>query len=55
MEKVNILDVNMDTILTKEASLQCYLDASLHNAVRSIQKNVEVTKKKLPVQTKLQI
>ena len=55
MDRLHLLDVNMDSLLKRETSLQTYLDASLYNAVRSIQKNVEVTKKKLPVQTKLQI
>ena len=45
----------MDSILKKEASLQAILMHPFHNADRSIQKNVEVTKKKLPVRTKLQI
>ena len=46
---------DMDSILKKEASLQTYLNASLYNAVRSSSKNVAVSKKKLPVKTKLQI
>src|SRR5664280_1915365 len=44
MEKVNILDVNMDSILTKEPSLQSYLDASIYNTIKSPNKNVTVSK-----------
>ncbi|MBZ2165472.1 hypothetical protein [Methanobacterium spitsbergense] len=55
LQRVHLLDRNIDSILTKEESLQCYLDASLHNAVRSIQKNVEVTKRKVEIQQTLQI
>ncbi|WP_048189851.1 hypothetical protein [Methanobacterium sp. SMA-27] len=55
MEKVNILDVNMDTILTKEPSIQTYLDAVLYNAIRSSSKNVAVSKKKVEVQLTLPI
>ena len=49
MEKVNILDVNMDSILRKEPSLQSYLDACLYNTIRSSQENVEVSKKKVSI------
>ncbi len=55
LERVHILDVNMDSILKKEPSLQCYLDASLYNTVKSSNKNIAVAKKKVPVQLKLPI
>jgi hypothetical protein len=51
MEKVYILDVNLDSILKREP-LQCYLDACLYNKVGSSQKNVSVSKKKVPCTTK---
>ena len=43
-ERVHILDVNIDSILTNEP-LQNYLDASLYNTIQSSQKNVAVSKK----------
>ena len=46
MEKVHILDVNMDTLLTKEP-IQAYLDASIYNTIPSSNKNVAVSKKKV--------
>jgi len=55
MEKVHIIDVNMETILTKETSLQTYLDASIFNTIKSSHKNVEVSKRKVEVQLKLTI
>jgi hypothetical protein len=55
MEKVNILDVNMDSILKKESSLQSYLDASLYNTIKSPNKNVTVSKRKVSVQLTLPI
>jgi len=55
MEKVNILDVNMDSILTKEASLQSYLDASIYNTIKSPHKNVAASKKKVEIQLTLPI
>jgi len=53
-ERVHILDVNMDSILKKEP-LQCYLDASLYNTVRSSTKNVLISKNKVSIQSKLLI
>ena len=50
LDKVHILDINMDSILKKEP-IQCYLDASLYNTVRSSHKNVAVSKKKVPSTT----
>jgi hypothetical protein len=55
MEKVNILDINMDSILRKEPSLQSYLDASIYNTIKSSHKNVAVVKKKVSVQLNLPI
>ena len=55
MEKVNILDVNMDSLLKKEPLQQSYLDASLYNTIKSPNKNYEVSKKKLPIQQTLPI
>jgi len=55
MERVHILDVNIESILTKEPSLQSYLDASLYNTVKSSNKNVAVSKKKVSVQLNLPI
>lgn len=55
MEKVNILDVNMDSIFKKEPSLQSYLDASIYNTIRSSQKKVTVAKRKVEVQQTLPI
>jgi hypothetical protein len=54
LEKVLILDRNMDSILKKEP-LQCYLDASLYNNIRSSHKNVAVSKRKVSLQLKLPI
>jgi len=55
MEKVNIIDVNMESILTKEPSLQSYLDASIYNTVKNSQKNVVTSKRKVEVQSTLPI
>jgi hypothetical protein len=55
MERLCILDVNMDSILKKEPSLQCYLDASLFNNIRSHSKNIAVSKRKVPAQQNLPI
>jgi len=46
MEKVHILDVNMESILTKEPPLQIYLDASIYNTVKSSHKNVQHLKRR---------
>ena len=53
-ERVHILDVNMDSILKKEA-IQAYLDASLYNTIKSSNKNVTTSKKKVEVQLTLPI
>jgi hypothetical protein len=54
LERVHILDMNMDSILTKEP-FQCYLDASLYNTIRSSHQNVAVSKRKVSVQSNLPI
>jgi hypothetical protein len=54
MGSVHIIDRNMDSILKTEP-LQCYLDACLYNTVQSSNKNLTVSKKKVPVQLKLPI
>jgi hypothetical protein len=48
LEKVQILDINLDSILKKEP-VQCYLDACLYNTIRSSKKNLEVSKEKVKV------
>jgi hypothetical protein len=55
MGKIHILDVNIESILTKEPSLQSYLDASIYNTVKSPHKKVIVAKRKVPGQLKLPI
>lgn len=52
--KIHIIDMNITSILKKEP-VQCYLDACLFNSVQSTHKNVETSKKKVPVQLKLPI
>ena len=54
MERVHILNVNMDSIL-KQEPIQCYLDASLYNTIGSSIKNVEISKRKVSVQLNLPI
>ena len=54
LDRVHILDVNMDSLL-KEEPLQCYLDASLYNTIKSPNKKVAVSKKKIPIQSTLPI
>jgi hypothetical protein len=54
LEKIYIIDVNMDSLL-KEEPLQCYLDASIYNTIKSTHKNVEVSKRKVSVQLNLPI
>jgi hypothetical protein len=55
MERINIIDLNMKSILKKEP-LQCYLDSSLHGTVRTPSKSTAVTsKKKVTLQSKLLI
>ena len=55
MERIHILDVNMDSIL-KQEPLQCYLDASLYETVKNPSKLVYVlSKKKIPIQQTLPI
>ena len=54
LEKIHILDVNMDSLLKKEP-VQCYLDATLYNTVISTHKNIEGSKRKVSVQLNLPI
>jgi hypothetical protein len=51
---VYILNMNLDSILKKEP-VQCYLDASLFNTIRSSHKNVAASKRKVSVQLNLPI
>ncbi len=46
--------MNLDSILKKEP-LQCYIGVCLYNTIPSSNKNVAVSKKKVPVQLKLPI
>jgi len=55
IERIHIIDVNMDSILKKEPSLQSYLDASIYNTVKTSNKNVAPIKKKVEVQLTLPI
>ena len=54
LERVHIIDMNMDSLLKKEP-LQCYLDASLYNTIRSFHQNGAISKRKIPVQSNLPI
>ena len=45
----------MESILTKEPSLQSYLDASIYNTVKTTHKPAVVSKKKVEVQSTLPI
>ncbi|MBZ2165822.1 hypothetical protein [Methanobacterium spitsbergense] len=54
MEKVHILDVNMESILTKEP-IQAYMNSSPYNTVKSSQKNIARSKRKVSGQIKLPI
>jgi hypothetical protein len=54
LERIYILDRNMDSILKKEP-LQCYLDAFIYSTVESSSKNVAVTKRKVQERFKLPI
>lgn len=54
LERVHILDMNMDSLLKKEP-IQCYLDASLYNTIQSSHQNVAVSKRKVSAQSKLPI
>ena len=53
MEKVHIIDVNMESILAQGPSLQSYPDTSLYNTVKSSNKNFTVSKRKVEVQQTL--
>ena len=55
MERIHIINVNMDSIL-KQEPIQCYLDASLYNTIKSSNKKVAVSsKRRVPGQIKLPI
>ena len=54
MERVHIIDMNMDSILSKEP-IQCYLDASLYSTVTNSQKKSVRSKRKVTGQIKLPI
>ena len=54
LERVNILDVNMDSLLKNEP-LQCYIDASLYKTTGGSNKNVTASKKKVSIQLELPI
>ena len=54
MDRIHIIDVNMDSLLKTEP-LQCYLDASLYNTIKSPNKKVAVSKKKLSIQSTLPV
>jgi hypothetical protein len=54
LERVHILDVNINSLL-KEEPLQCYLDATLYNTIKSPNKNDEVSKRKVSGQLILPI
>jgi hypothetical protein len=54
IERIYILDINMDSLLKKEP-LQCYLDASLYETTQNPYNNFAETKKKIPLQLKLPI
>ena len=54
LEKVYIMDKNMDSIL-KEEPLQCYLDAFLYSTIGSSNKNLAGSRRKAPVKFKLPI
>ena len=55
MEKVNILDINRDSILKKEPLQQTCLDVSIYNNIKSSHKNVTAFKRKVEVQSTLSI
>ncbi len=45
MERVHLLDLNMDLIFEKEP-LQCYLDAYIYVSIRNVQKDIAASKRK---------
>ena len=49
LASVYLLDRNLDSLLEKEP-LQCYLDACLFNTIQSSNRNVAVSKRKVPAQ-----
>ena len=53
-ERIYLLDLNMDLIFQEEPT-QCYLDTYLYDTIRSSNKEVIVSKRKVPVQLKFSI
>ena len=47
LQRIHLLDRNIDSILTKEASLQCYLDASFYNTYKALIRTFQYLKRKL--------
>lgn len=54
LEKVHLLDVNIDSIF-KEEPFQCYLDAYLFDAMGSLEKKTVISRKDASTKTKIQI
>ena len=54
LERIYILDLNMDLIFQEEPT-QCYLDTYVYDTIRSSQKEVTESKRKVPVQLKFSI
>ncbi len=54
LQRIHLLDRNIESILTKEASQQCYLNASIYGPIKSSSKHVTVaSKRKVTVQQTL--
>jgi hypothetical protein len=51
LERINILDINMNLIFKKEP-VQCYLDAYLYDTIRRSEKKIAVSESKVSVQLK---
>ena len=51
LERINILDINMNLIFKKEP-VQCYLDAYLYDTIRSSEKKVALSGNSVSVQLK---
>ena len=54
LERINILDLNMNSMLEKEP-MQCYLDSYLYNTIKSSKNKVAASPRKVPIQSKLTI
>ena len=46
LQRIHLLDRNIESILTKEASQQCYLNASIYGLIKSSSKHVTVASKR---------